>query len=433
MISELIATRKEMRAKRDEAIAKGVIALLDIGSAKLSVMLVQFLPATEIGGQMAFRVLAARDFASTGVEYGQVVSIARAEVDILRALQSLQKSAGVRVDYAVVNFSGGQPHSHAVSGRASVPSGEVGKADIAAAMANAEIPDLPPDREYLHAFPVNFSLDQTTGHLDPMGQMAAEISVDMHLISIDSASLRNTETVIRRAQMDLVGVTTSAFLSGLSTLIEDEQELGSVIVDMGAMVTTMAIFMRKQLLYVHSLPIGGHHITNDIAQLLNIDFRAAERLKTLHGGALATSADDRDELEFISAGAEERQFLTRAELIGIIRPRLEELLTGLTHAFEEAGVEHLPSSRVVLTGGASQLSGLTGLAERYLGTNLRLGRTMRLSGAPDAHAGPAYAALSGLALHISAPRDELWDFDLGYDVHSAIGVRAIFNWFRNAW
>jgi cell division protein FtsA len=162
----------------------------------------------------------------------------------------------------------------------------------------------------------------------------------------------------------------------------------------------------------------------------------AERIKTMHGGVHATGMDDRDMIELSGNSGDwekDRRSISRAELIGIMRPRVEEILEDVRGILDAAGFEHLPSQQIVLTGGASQIPGLDGLAARILGHNVRLGRPLRVQGLPQAATGAGFASAVGLALFAAHPQDEWWDFEIPAERYPARSLRRAMRWFRDNW
>ena len=227
--------------------------------------------------------------------------------------------------------------------------------DIGHVLAACEIPDYGHDREALHALPVNFCLDHRSGLTDPRGQIGRGLAVDMHLVTVAATPLRNILHCIRRCDLELGGIVVSSYASGLASLIEDEQELGAACVDIGAGATGISIFVRRQMIYADCVRMGGVHVTSDICQGLQVSMQDAERLKTMHGGLVATGLDDRDMIELPSILGDwehDRRQISRSELIGVMRPRVEEILEEVRARLDASGFEYLPSQRIVLTGGS---------------------------------------------------------------------------------
>ena len=258
-------------------------------------------------------------------------------------------------------------------------------------LSACEVPDYGMGREVLHAQPVNFALDHRSGLADPRGQMGNTLSTDMHMLTIDGAAVQNLAHCVKRCDMELAGIASSAYVSGISALVEDEQELGAACIDMGGGATGVSIFMKKHMIYGDAVRLGGDHVTRDIAAGLQVPMAVAERIKTFHGGVHATGMDDREMIELGGDSGDwekDRRQISRAELIGIMRPRVEEILEDVRAILDAAEFEHLPSQQIVLTGGGSQIPGLDGLASKILGQQVRLGRPLRVHGLPQAATGP---------------------------------------------
>ena len=201
----------------------------------------------------------------------------------------------------------------------------------------------------------------------------------MHMLTIDAQAIQNLAHCVRRCDLELAGIASSSYVSGISALVEDEQELGAACIDMGGGATGISIFIKKHMIYADAVRMGGDHVTSDISMGLQVPMTNAERIKTFYGGVVATGMDDR---EMIEIGGEtgdwehDRRTVSRAELIGIMRPRVEEILEEVRARLDAAGFDHLPSQQIVLTGGASQIPGLDGLATKILGQQVRLGRPL---------------------------------------------------------
>jgi cell division protein FtsA len=234
----------------------------------------------------------------------------------------------------------------------------------------------------------------------------------------------------------LAGSASSSYVSGISSLVEDEQELGAACIDMGGGSTGLSIFIKKHMIFADSVRLGGDHVTADIAKGLQVPLVVAERIKTKHGGVQATGMDDREMIEIGGDSGDwdkDRRQISRTELIGIIRPRVEEILEDVRVRLDVAGFDSLPSQQIVLTGGASQIPGLDGLASRILGQRVRMGRPLRVQGLPQAAAGSAFASTVGLCLFAAHPQDEWWDFDIPTERYPARSLKRAFKWFKDNW
>ncbi len=446
-MSHVFEAQRAMRARREAALRRGVVAVLDIGTSKISCLVLQFAPGREGEGSLpkrglthgAFRVIGAATTRSRGVRTGEIAAMDETERAIRTAVQAAQKMADVRVDHVIACFGGGLPRSYGMSGDVRVEYGEVSEQDVGHVLAACDVPDYGAEREALHAMPVNFTLDGRTGLNDPRGQIGGRLSVDMHLLTVDAAPVHNLLHCIRRCDLELAGLTVSSYASGIAALVEDEQELGAACIDLGGGTSGISIFAKRHMIYADAVPLGGHHLSSDICQGLQVSMSVAERIKTVHGGVMATGMDDRDLIEIPSPHAamhervEDRRQVSRSELIGVMRPRMEEILEEVRDRLDASGFEYLPGQRVVLTGGSAQVPGLESLAQRILGRQVRIGKPLRVQGLPQAATGPAFAAAVGLALHASHPQDECWDFEMPSDLIGARRVRRALKWFRENW
>jgi cell division protein FtsA len=194
----------------------------------------------------------------------------------------------------------------------------------------------------------------------------------------------------------------SPFASALAVLTDDEAELGTVVIDMGAGTSTVAVFSGNQFVHADGIALGGHHVTMDVARGLSTGLSVAERLKVLHGAAFSCKSDERDMIAVPHMGEDDRdavEHISRASMIGIIRPRVDEILEMLRDRLYAAGVAGEAGRRVVLTGGASQLPGLADRAAHILGRQVRIGRPVGMTGLPDIGKGPSFAAAVGLTVY----------------------------------
>ncbi|MCB1397409.1 MAG: cell division protein FtsA [Rhodobacteraceae bacterium] len=444
-MTDLYQCQRGMRGMRGQAMQRGVIAVLDVGTFKVACLILKFGvsdgPAEGSGvgamaGQAAFRVIGAGTTRSRGVRFGEIAAMQETERAVRTALQTAQKMAQTRVDHAILCFSGGDVRSYGLEGMVEVEGDHVTEHDIARVLDSCDMPDIGSGREVLHAQPVNFLLDHRSGLADPRGQAGRRLGCDMHLLSVEADAVQNLIHCLKRCDVEVAGLASAPYVAGRSALVEDEQELGAAAVDMGGGATGLSIFIKKHMIYADSVRLGGDHITGDIAKGLQIPYSTAERLKTFYGGVHATSQDDREVIEIGGDSGDwdkDRRTITRSELIGIMRPRVEEILEEVRARLDVAGFDHLPSQQIVLTGGGSQIPGLDGLAARILGQQVRLGRPIRVAGLPQAATGPSFAALVGLCQYAAHPQDEWWDFDIPAQRFAARPLKRAMKWFRDNW
>ena len=444
-MNDLYHSQRTMRQMRKVAMQRGVVAVLDVGSSKIAALVLRFDGSSRIedegefgslAGQSSFRVIGAATTRSRGVRFGEVTAMAETERAIRTALQAAQKMAGIRVDHVIACFAGAEPRSYGLDAQITLEDQVVTEEDVARVLSSCDVPEYGEGREVLHAQPVNFALDHRSGLIDPRGQLGNELSVDMHMLTVDAQAVQHLAYCIKRCDLELAGIASSAYVSGIAALVEDEQELGAACIDLGGGATGVSIFIKKHMIYADSIRMGGDHVTSDISLGLQVPMANAERIKTFYGGVHATGMDDR---EMIEIGGEtgdyehDRRTASRAELIGIMRPRVEEIFEEVRARLDAAGFDHLPSQQIVLTGGGSQIPGLDGLASKILGQQVRLGRPLRVHGLPQAATGPGFSAAVGLALFAAHPQDEWWDFDIPADRYPNRSLKRAVKWFKDNW
>jgi cell division protein FtsA len=442
---DIYQSQRAMRAMRKAAMQRGVIAILDVGTSKIACLVLRF-DGPEVlregdgvgsmAGQSSFRVIGAATTRSRGVRYGEVDAMQETERAIRTAVQAAQKMANVRVDHVIACLSGARPRSYGLDGEVNVHGEVVQEADIGRVLAACEVPDFGAGREVLHAQPVNFALDHRSGLADPRGQIGQRLTTDLHVLTVDGDAVQNLLYCIKRCDLELAGLASSSYVSGISSLVEDEQELGAACIDLGGGATGISVFMRKHMIYADSVRIGGDNVTSDISMGLQVPAAVAERIKTFYGGVVATGMDDREMIEIGGDTGDwehDRRTVSRAELIGIMRPRVEEILEEVRARLDAAGFDHLPSQQIVLTGGGSQIPGLDGLASKILGHQVRLGRPLRVQGLPQAATGAGFAAAVGLCLFAAHPQDEWWDFDVPAERYPARSLKRAVRWFKDNW
>lgn len=444
-----LASQRAMRERFRHAIRRGLIAAIDVGTSKTACFVLrvdaQRLARAQAEGRphdafAAVRIIGAGITRSRGVRLGEIVEMDKCARAVRTALDIAERAAGERVDQAFCALGGGRPASLPAHGAAMLEGMAVVERDIARVVTSSRGPwhgrSVEEGRETLHAQPVNFSVDGQDGLTDPRGMTGERIGVDLHVLTVASSPLRNLAHCVRRCDLELAGVVSGSYAAALSSLVEDEQKLGAACIDMGAGATGLAVFLRGHLIHADGVRIGGEHVTRDIASGLSMPEAAAERIKTVHGGAVATGLDDRELFEaprFGAEGAEEPRRISRAALIGVIRPRLEETLETARDRLRSAGFQNLPGRRIVLTGGASQMPGLEEMAQRILGRHVRVGRPMRVAGLPQTAIGPAFAASVGLAIYAARPQDEVWDFDVPVAPSTRGRLRRTVRWFKDNW
>ena len=382
----------------------GLIAALDVGTTKVCC----FIARPDTGG--GARVIGIGHQAAIGMRGGTVIDMAAAEEGIRGAVHQAERMAGETIRGVLVSMSGGRPVSHTISVEVDISGHAVGDADLRRVIQRARANHDNGERHLLYATPTEYVIDDNRGVPNPRGMHGATLGASMHFLSVDRGPVRNLATVIERCHLEVEDIVSSPFASGLATLVEDESDLGVTLIDMGGGTTSIAVLAGGSLLHVDSLPVGGQHVTNDIAHGLSAPPRQAERLKTLYGSAIASPADEREMVnvpQLGESGSEAVHEVPRALLVGIIQPRIEETLEMVRESLQLSGFARAAGRRAVLTGGACQLTGVRELAARVLDKQIRIGKPIRIHGLAEATEGPAFATCSGLLAFATRKMDEL--------------------------
>jgi cell division protein FtsA len=361
-------------------------AALDIGTAKIGCLIAR----VEADGP---RVIGVGHQASYGLRNGMVVDLDAAGAALRAAAHAAEEMAGEEIKQVVANLSGGFSASRIVKAEIGIAGREVSDADLRRVLDQGYMLREPGDRQVVHSVPVGFSIDDSRGIRDPRGMFGERLGVDMHLVGASAAAVRNHTSAIGRAHLELEAFVVSPYAAGLGVLVEDEIALGVTVIDMGGGTTTIGVFFDGNLIFAGCVPVGGAHVTNDIARGLSTPLAYAERLKTLYGNAIASEADEHEILVIPQIGEDEAQAtqIPKSLLVGIIAPRLEETFELVRSQLEASGFEKLAGRRIVLTGGACQLQGVRELAALILDKQVRIGRPLPVAGLTEATAGPALA------------------------------------------
>ena len=397
-----------------------MLSVLDIGTTKVVCIVAQLQPWEGIETlrrrSHLVRVVGIGHHRSQGLKGGVVVDLEAAENAIRQAVHAAERMARVEIQSVILGLSGARLGSQHFEAQISVRGGPVGEEDRARVLRLAATDGIAQDRIAVHALPTRYSLDAQTDIADPAGMIGDNLGVALHVVSAQSAAVRNLMLAVERCHLGVEAVVASPFAAGLSALADDESEMGAVVIDCGGGATGISVFENGHLAHVDAFAVGGHHVTMDIARGLSTGIAAAERLKLVHGSAMADPADERDLFTVPQIGDDERSAAThlpKSQLVKIIQPRIEEILELARDRLSAVGFTPRPGRRVVLTGGASQLAGLPQQAARILEGQVRIARPLGIKALPEAAKGPAFAAATGLLVYPQIAHEEYFDMRNG--------------------
>ncbi len=371
-----------------------IITVLDAGSAKTAVLICE---ATEVG--LRYRGHAVAE--SRGSRKGVIVELDRAVQSIHRAVDEAEKVAECSVGNAVIAVAGA--HIKGFTSRGGVALGsrprEVERDDIRLAVEKARSVNLPEDREVLHLLPQEFILDDQAGVRDPAGMMGRRLEVNLHMVTASSSATQNVVTAANRAGLQVDNIVYEALTSADSTLRADEKELGVCLADIGAGSTDLIVYCDGMVAHSGVVPVGGDHFTNDVAVGLRTPLTAAEKIKRSFGHTIVAKVPEGNEIEVPAVGDRPSRLMPQRFLAEILEPRAAELCELLRDHLRQAGVLELLTAGLVLSGGASRLSGLAKMFEDIVERPVRLASPVPIAKMPEQLAEPEFATLVGLAMY----------------------------------
>lgn len=380
-----------------------LVTAIDVGSSKVAVL---------IAGQTADGTLHALGTGvreSLGVKRGCVVDVAAVDRSVREALEQAERMAGVEVQHAWVGFGAASLTSRIVTHEDPFNRGQIEPDDVDELLTRARGHVLRDDRAILHAQPTLYTLDGNPGIKDPVGLFADRFGVSIHLVEADRGPVSNLVTAVRAAHVDIREVVATMMAAGLSSLTEEQRDLGTALVDIGASLTNIGLFAGGMLFGVATLSAGGNDITDDIASEFGTKRSQAERLKCFYGSAISSPRDHQDRLDIVADGQEEgeRPKITKAQLNAVIRKRLDHFVPQIGSLLAAMGDGGPAGRQVVLCGGGAELKGMADYVQNVLGGSAKLARPLGVVSLPASHAGPAFSTVVGLALYAADPPADL--------------------------
>ncbi len=383
-----------------------IVSILDVGTSKICCIIAKLRPRNEgivlPGRTHDIEVLGIGLQQANGVKAGVIIDLDAAEHSIRLSVDAAERMAGVTVESLIVNVSSGRLVSEAFSASVALGGHPVKQRDISQVLRAGAEHALQAERSVVHSIPIGYSLDGEHGIRDPRNLLGENLGVDMHVVTAENPPLRNLELCINRAHLSIEAMVATPYASGLAALVEDETEMGVACIDFGAGTTTLSVFMGQRFVFSDAIAVGSNHVTMDIARGLSTRLEEAEKLKVLQGSALAGNNDNEVMIGVPQIGDENCDVphqVPRAQLIRIIRPRVEEILELVRDRLNRSGFGDAVGKRLVLTGGGSQLNGLGEVARRILTRNVRLGRPMGVKGMPASAKGAAFSTAVGLLIY----------------------------------
>ncbi len=365
---------------------------IDVGTTKICTLVAQEL---EDG---SLQIIGVGIEPSRGMKRGVVVNVEEAARAIAASVDKAQRTAGYEIASAVVSLAGAQVSSINSRGVVGVAGELISAEDVARASEAARAIAVPYDRQIVHVLPRGFVVDGQEGIRNPVGMHGFRLEMETHIITASSTALRNLAQCVQICGVEVEGFVLNPIASAEAVLRENERDMGVGVVDIGGGTTDLAIYHEGTVSHTAVLPVGGNHVTADIAHGLRMPAEVAESIKLAHGHTLASEITPGESFMVRLFGEEAPAQVLRSDLVSIIQPRMEEIFSMVLGEIERVGMLNYLPAGVVLTGGASLLPGVRLLASQTLGLPVRVASPGELKGLVDQLNSPAYATSVGLLI-----------------------------------
>jgi cell division protein FtsA len=416
-----------------------IVAALDIGTSKIACVIARL--KAERGREMprnrthSVEVLGFGHTRAFGIKAGTVVDIEAAEDSIRRAVDQAERSAKVEIASVVLSVTGGRLGSESFAASVRVPGSSVEGGDIARVLDAASLHSVRQGRAVLHSIPIAYHLDDVSNIQDPRGMLGRTLAVDLHVATADYPALQNLILCVERCHLTVEGMIAAPYAAGISALSDDEAELGATVIDLGAGTTTLAAFLNDTCVHMDGIAVGSFNVTQDLARGLSTKLSEAERIKTLYGDVIEGGSDHTDLIMVPSIDSDSNDHgnsTTRAQVIRIVRARIDEIFEMLHERLSQAGILNLTGRRIVLTGGGAQLGGVGELASRMFGASVRVATPRAIAGLTRTAQGPAFAVATGLAAYPQFAGREHFEPRRRLAPHEGNYLRRVGRWFKES-
>lgn len=372
---------------------KNLLVALDIGTNKIAALVGEVTPDNQI------EVVGFGVHPSRGLKRGVVVNIEATVQSIQRAIEEAELMAGCDIRSAYTGIAGSHISSLNSHGIVAIRDHEVNQADVDRVIDAAKAVAIPADQKILHILPQEFIIDAQEGVREPVGMSGVRLEAKVHIVSGAVSAAQNITKCVRRCGLVVNDIILEPLASSYAVLSEDEKELGVCMVDIGGGTTDIAIFLDGSIRHTAVIPIAGDHVTNDIAVALRTPTQHAEQIKRQYASVSALVMQSEDMLPVPSISKRPAQQIPLRSLAQVVHARYEELFSLVLTELRRSGFEELITGGIVLTGGASKVTGCVELAESVFQMPARIGLPQHVIGLIDVREDPTYATGIGLLLY----------------------------------
>lgn len=400
------------------------IAILDIGATKIAC-----LAGSVNVTSGAVKTLGISSQSSVGFKAGTITDLQSAANSIASVVENVENIIGEPIEKAIVSISGKRLSSSIIQASSPISNYTITAREIERIIHQGIDKSLNTGYELIHYFPISYSVDDEEGIKNPLDMCGKQLGCKLHVISAPSTLILNLANCMDKCRLDIEGFIVSPYASATACLTNDEIETGAIIVDIGGSHSSIAIFYSGQVMHTDYVPLGGSHITSDIAQGLSIPTNLAESVKIRYGNSVSTPFDEHKIIEISDSNhSDENLFIRSGELTDIIRPRLEEIFEAIRMKLEVSGLNKFHNKKIVLTGGTSNIMGIRELAYFILNGQVRLGIPNHIEGLPTEYRNPAFSTVIGMSQIIANDLKEKHQAYL--EQEGRLGyLKKLFKWF----
>lgn len=339
---------------------------LDIGTSHVKVIIGEMVNET-------LNIIGVGTAKSNGLKKGSIVDIDETVQSIKKAIEQAERMVGIHIDRVVVGIGSNQVQLHSCHGVVAVSNEnrEIENEDVLRVIDAAQVVSIVPEREIIDVIPRQFIVDGLSEINDPRGMIGVRLEMEGTLVTGAKTLLHNLLRCVERAGLEIVDISLQPLAAATLALSTDEKNMGIALLDIGGGCTTISVFREGVLQETNVIPIGGEHITKDIAYCFKTSTENAEKMKIKYGHAFAETASEEEVFSVPVMGTDQKIQCTQAELADVIEARLEEIFLFVQQELHKFGVKNL-SSGFVLTGGVASMPGVLELAQEVLRANVRI-------------------------------------------------------------
>lgn len=391
-------------------------AAIDIGSSKVCCAIAKLNREINNEKSVTIKIAGVASHATKGIRGASIINLEDLEDSILNCVHSAEQLAKQTIRSVYINLPAEALQSHYITTKISTSGHPIKESHLSRALdVSRDQKSIGYGRKIIHIFPLSYDLDNNTNIQDPKGMLGDVLTTRLHVITAPVNLIANLSACIGRCHLDINAFVAGPYATSLSCLVNDEKEMGVTLLDIGSHSVSIMCFHNGNPIYLGCIPLGGSHITNDIAQGLNTNLSQAERLKTLYGTLLGT-LDDRETILVTQLGEDNTTYanpVSKSFLMHIIKSRADEIIETIERTLAIQNIDPIAMQRFVITGGSSQLQGIREVMQAHFNRAVRVATPQGLQGIGDVVNTPTFSLCAGL-LHYAMQEYQ------GLQMHTAL-------------